>query len=81
MLPLVLSGDTFYGYVAGSQTQLSSKTGSYHIAYLIDVDNSKLYGAYDNGSGWTFFSGTSGTKSSNTNLAVCYWSTIYKRTW
>ena len=28
----------------------------------------KLYGAYDNGSGWTFFSGASGTKSENTNL-------------
>lgn len=64
-----LAGDTFFGYVAGAQTATSAKTGSYHIAYLIDVDNSKLYGAYDNGSSWTFFSGASGTKSENTNLA------------
>ena len=65
-----LAGDNFVGYVAGSATaSTSGRTGSYHIAYLIDVDNSKLYGAYDNGSSWTFFSGTSGTKSENTNLA------------
>ena len=65
-----LSGDYMVGFVAGaSTTQIAGRTGSYHIAYLIDVDNSKLYGAYDNGSGWTFFSGTSGTISSSTNLA------------
>lgn len=65
-----LAGDNFVGYVAGSATaSTSGRTGSYHIAYLIDVDNSKLYGAYDNGSSWTFFSGASGTKSENTNLA------------
>ena len=65
-----LSADTFYGYINGAVTaQTTGRTGSYHIAYLIDVDNSKVYGAYDNGSSWTFFSGTSGTKSESTNLA------------
>ena len=68
-----LSGNNFYGYIGGSLVEIHTDgsifDGSYLFAFLIDVDNSKVYYAYDNGSGWTFYGGVAGTKSVNTNLA------------